>query len=448
MTERNSWADANQRIAAIVRNLVLFVVLLHLFMFKLDSLFADPTESEMVTDVTSDAGNLYNQLLLPVLFFTVCILVRTYRVPGRALFAAMIPAAPMLLLIALSTLWSEYPELTIRRAFHEIIEVTTLTLLASCFSNATEIFKVFFRTFLAIACLDLLSAAIFSNVFTSIGFAGIHGHKNLAGQFFVVALPVYLLGTLHREISGNRFIGLLALLSCIAMLILSDSKTSIGAAIFGFASVLITRGLSHRDLAARVPYLVASALGLLCAIATLTIWTPNELLETLVGDPTLTGRDSVWQYAMNKFDESPVLGAGYGAIWQIGLSIQTALKEVGVFIVFNEAHNGYLDLAAQVGIVGIPCLLAYLVITLINTLSYWDKIDKHTFDGVGAFTIYIFWALILSNVSESLYFQAGLGFPDMLMFLAPFAASQLAIRGRAGSRYMFVAPGAGQPQRN
>ncbi|HEX7895771.1 MAG TPA: O-antigen ligase family protein [Terriglobales bacterium] len=441
----NTGVEGNQRFATTVRNLLLYGVLLHLFAFSAIDLFSSPTESELVADASSDAGNLYNQLVVPAAFFTVCFLVYAHRVPRRALWAVMIPTAPMLLLIALSTLWSEYPELTIRRAFHEIIEVTTLALLATCFSSATDVLKIFFRAFLVMGCLDLLAGALFSESITSIGFAGIHGHKNLAGEFFLVAMPVFLLGALHREISGNRLIGLVALLSCMAMLILSESKTSMGAVPLGFAAMLVTRGLTNRDVAARVPWLLVCALGLLVAMIALAIWPFDELLEVLVGDPTLTGRDGIWQYAISKFAASPIVGVGYGAIWQIGPTIQSALRDMGIWMVFNEAHNGYLEIVAQLGVAGIICLLIFLTTTLRNAVSCWNTVENRALFGVGALTIYIFWGLVLSNITESLYFAAGLGYPGMLMFLAPLAASRLATRRRAGSRRELSGVGARQP---
>src|SRR5258707_10738588 len=116
-------------------------------------------------------------------------------------------------------------------------------MLAACFWNARVMSAVLFRAFLIVGCLDLSSSAIFPNSLTDLGFAGIHGHKNLAGQFFVVALPVYLFGTLDKEISGNRLLGLFSLISGVGMLIATQSKTSIGAIVFGFSLLLLARGL-------------------------------------------------------------------------------------------------------------------------------------------------------------------------------------------------------------
>jgi exopolysaccharide production protein ExoQ len=425
---RSLVAAEDQPFATTVRNLLLYGLLLHLFAFEATTLFTSATESELVADASSDAGNLYNQLILPAAFGAVCILVYAYRVPVRVLSAAMLPMTPLLLVIAFSITWSAYPELTFRRASHEIVEATTLALLACCFTSANAVLVIFFRAFLIVGCLDLLSSVIFPNALTSLGLAGIHGHKNVAGQFFFAAIPVYFLGTLYTQICGKRWIALFALLCGIGMLILSESKTSLGATVFGFACVLIVRGLSQRDFSARAPWLLVCALGLICTIIAFVVWPSDELLEKLVGDPTLTGRDGIWNYAISKFDENPMGGAGYGAIWQIGAQIQPELKEMGIFLLFNEAHNGYLEIAAQLGIIGTLCLVIFLGTTLLNTLWYWVKVEKHSFYGAGALSIYLFSGLALSNITESLYFQAGIGSFGILIFMAALVAGRTVSR--------------------
>ena len=417
--------DEDRASATMFRNLLLYGLLFHLFAFQASGLFPDVSGSS--APVLSDAGNLFNQLVLPAALLAACLLVRQYRVPVRVLLAAIIPIAPLLLVIALSTAWSEFPELTIRRASHELVEASTLALLATCFSDPREVLAIFFRAFVIIGCLDLFSAAIFPETLTARGFAGIHSDKNIAGQFFFVALPVYLLGALYEPTSGKRLLGIFSLVSGVAMLVLTQSKTSVGASLAAFSSVLLTRGLFSRNPAVRVPLAFFCFLGVVGAIVAITNWDNEDLLEMLVGDPTLTGRDQIWAYAVSKFDASPVVGAGYGAIWQIGPTIQVALRELGVMLVFNEAHNGYLDIAAQLGIIGILGLSIFLIITLFNVLFCWITIEKSTFYGTGALTIYIFFGLLLSNITESLYFQTGIGSSSALIFLGAFAAGRKAV---------------------
>ena len=415
----NVFRTRDDAFASVFRNLLLCGFILYLFAFRTPDLLFGVSKAE--ADTTNAAGDLFNQLTVPALFLAACILVRAYRISARRLWHALVPMAPFLLVIVLSTVWSDYPDLTLRRASNELLQTVALALLAACFSNPKAMLAVLFRGFLIIGCLDLLSYAIFPEAFTDLGFAGIHGHKNVAGQFFVVALPIYLLGALDKEISGSRLLGWFSLISGMAMLAATQSKTSIGAIVFGFLLLLLARALSDNP-TLRTSLLLSFLLALLCAIAVTINWGPSELLEMLIGDPTLTGRDQIWRFAIGKFDANPIFGVGYGAIWQVGLLIQLALRSMGLFFVFNEAHNGYLEIAAQLGLVGIVCLLIFLVRTLLNGLSYWATIENNSLSGAGSFTIYIFWALVLSNITESLYFQPGIGSSGILIFLSAFVA--------------------------
>src|SRR3569832_414942 len=229
----------DQASAEVFRNLLVYGFVFYLFAFPATDLLFGPSKAS----ASSDAGNTFNQLILPAMFFAVCIVARSYRVSARRLWQALLPMAPFLLVMVLSTVWSVYPELTLRRASRELIEAVALVMLAACFSNARVVLRILFRAFLIIGCLDLLSSVIFPASLTDIGFAGIHGHKNLAGEFFVVALPIYLLGTLYTEISGSRLLGLFSLVAGVAMLVATHSKTSIGAVVFGFVLLLPARYL-------------------------------------------------------------------------------------------------------------------------------------------------------------------------------------------------------------
>jgi exopolysaccharide production protein ExoQ len=405
-----------------LRNLLVYGFVFYLFAFTAPDLLFGPSNASGNT--SSDAGNTFNQLILPALFFATCIAVHTYRISARRLWRTLIPMAPFLLVMMLSTLWSDYPELTLRRASREFLEAIALVMLAACFSNARVLLGVLFRAFLIIGGLDLLSSVIFTDSFTDLGFAGIHGNKNVAGEFFVVAIPIYLWGTLYKEISGSRLLGLFSLTAGAAMLVATQSKTSMGAIVFGFAMLLLARNLFRRNLSLRVPLQLFLLVGLLCAVGIILNWGPSELLNNLIGDPTLTGRDQIWLYVTQKFNANPVLGVGYGAVWQVGPEIEAALKKAGLVFVFNEAHNGYLDIAAQLGALGVVGLVIFLIATLLNSLFYWATIEKNEFRGAGALTIYIFWALVLSNITESIYFQPGVGGSGMLIFLGGFVASR------------------------
>jgi exopolysaccharide production protein ExoQ len=83
---------------------------------------------------------------------------------------------------------------------------------------------------------------------------------------------------------------------------------------------------------------------------------PMAVAARLLGrDPTLTGRsDLIWDVLLPVAWHNPVLGLGYGAFW---------IKQVpGLTLDINEAHNGYLDVLLELGVVGL-ILMALVVWT-------------------------------------------------------------------------------------
>ena len=81
-----------------------------------------------------------------------------------------------------------------------------------------------------------------------------------------------------------------------------------------------------------------------------------DTIDFLTGDSTFTGRLAIWQYVLSRWEESPYFGQGFGALWQIGAQVEAQLHAAQINWLMNEAHNGYLDVLAQTGIIGIILL--------------------------------------------------------------------------------------------
>jgi O-antigen ligase len=95
----------------------------------------------------------------------------------------------------------------------------------------------------------------------------------------------------------------------------------------------------------------------------------SETLDFVFGDPTLTGRDQIWAFTWERFHANPALGVGYGALWQIGPEIVEWSRRRDLFFVFNQAHNGYLDVLAQLGWFGTSITMVCLLFMLRRLLA-------------------------------------------------------------------------------
>ena len=82
---------------------------------------------------------------------------------------------------------------------------------------------------------------------------------------------------------------------------------------------------------------------------------------------TFTGRTDLWQFVVDEFVKRPWLGSGYASFWSIDPAIQPSLKTdmwFGVYAIINEGHQGYLDLLATGGIIGLAGGLFVVLRTL------------------------------------------------------------------------------------
>ncbi|HDZ00136.1 MAG TPA: O-antigen ligase family protein [Nitrospirae bacterium] len=123
---------------------------------------------------------------------------------------------------------------------------------------------------------------------------------------------------------------------------------------------------------------------------------PVALVASLTGrDVTLTGRaDMIWSQLIPVFQEHPVIGTGYGGFWISPLSL-------GPKLTINQAHNGYLDILIELGIVG-------LILFIIVMIAFYKKAaDEFKFDiEWGSFLLTFLLMSLLHNYTESTYIKS------------------------------------------
>ena len=91
-------------------------------------------------------------------------------------------------------------------------------------------------------------------------------------------------------------------------------------------------------------------------------------------DITQTGRTEIWEVAMTQLmQKSPILGFGRGTFWAPNSAFARAAgAAVGHQYIPPTAHNGYLDLALEIGFLG-------LVIFLIGFFTAYKHAVVRTF---------------------------------------------------------------------
>ena len=289
--------------------------------------------------------------------------------------------------IVISGAWSIHPDITLRRVLGCILMILVAAYLAVRFDEKDRM-KLFSFVFAitAIVSLFAMMAGYSSSATTIIT------NKNTLGKMMAVAIFVelYLLAL------GNwRPIWRFGLLSIyLTLLILSHSFTSwVCAALFLVGTVIYIIG--KRDKLAGLIAVITSAWLLL--LLQLGLWyDAGSLLAVFGKDSTLTGRTDIWLTTLDLIRQKPLLGWGFMATW-----VPTDPQTAAIWEEFNwsvdNAHNAYLDVAYQLGLVGLGLLLTVIAVA-------WHRAQACCKRGIlplGWFSLVFIAGALLYGVSET-----------------------------------------------
>lgn len=194
---------------------------------------------------------------------------------------------------------------------------------------------------------------------------GVHQDKNEAGGFLAMAFLIFLHQAIrHRSwLSGG---GLLVL--TIGFLWMTQSKTALALLAVALLLGLLIQLCHDNAPIRRVVLLVLTGVA---APACLVGWESivRKAENFLAAPDSLTGRVQIWSVLFDYVAEHPLLGSGYGSFWGIGDRSPVLDYTAGWLTQVYQAHNGYLDILAQTGVVGfIVVVLALIVVPLHDLL--------------------------------------------------------------------------------
>ena len=194
---------------------------------------------------------------------------------------------------------------------------------------------------------------------------GVATDKNMLGVgTFVLTLGALwqvlrLLIIKDRPNRGRHLIAQSALLCFgISLLITAHSATAGACFTLGAIFLLTTSLPSLRRRPARVQAVVMAIL-LLGGIAA-AFGGEGAAAEALGRNPDLTGRTEIWHFLL-PLVPNPVLGAGFESFWAGPRLAKIWLMDEGGFKGLNEAHDGYLEVYLNLGLIGVALLAAILV---------------------------------------------------------------------------------------
>ena len=323
--------------------------------------------------------------------------------------------------MAMSILWSAYPAVSALAVFSQAATTAFALFLVAQFSwrhllrvlanvirfilGASLIFE-----FIAAAIVRGPIAPIFKNysgdtppaeafywtqghLFDGDRIQGIVGNSNLLA--FVGMLGVVVFAVEYAIIGTKRWISALCVLASLSAIWLAKSA-GIGfamtavlvAAIVSIAAEGKDRETRHKYY--RVAWAFAGTLGVLVAFYR------AEVFEFFGKSPDMTGRSGIWKLVLGLIEQRPIAGWGWTGHWMPGVKPYDGLVVIRN-VPYYQAHNAYLDVTLQLGIIG---AILFAIMLLVTFVKLWRLAVRHTVS-LYLWPILIFMGLLVWSLTES-----------------------------------------------
>jgi exopolysaccharide production protein ExoQ len=284
-----------------------------------------------------------------------------------------------------SVLWSANVDYSLRMMFGLVRSTLFAIYLATCFSFQDHLkicarvsgWVVAINSFVYVA-LPTLAIRASAEGGGQFNFFGIYTNKQMCGRIMAFSLITLLM--YFRIYATRRWLTALGILGAIFLLLLARSSTHTISAILTIlifpVHQIIKQGSKLRAI------LLFTALLISAVSVSFMVANWEYIVVSLGKGVTLNGRTPIWDLAIEQLMKRPLLGYGYAGFWGsdagwwVFSKVPWAVGENPLEIVDSKnftAHNAVLDLALQVGLLGIAILLFNLVLVLYRAISLISK---------------------------------------------------------------------------
>ena len=232
---------------------------------------------------------------------------------------------------------------------------------------------------------------------------GVVGNANLLAMVALLALVVVALQLAARALPRRRAVAWIVV--ALATLALTGSSTVLVALVM--TGVVAALALLARRVGLRGRLVLAGGVVVAAVVAAGVVATRTaDVFELLGRSPDLTGRFEIWESVLGLWQQHPVLGWGWIGYWAPwvhpfeGLAVRSG-------VTYLQAHDAYLDVWMQTGIIGLLLFALYVLTTLNRSWSsatrigYDASLAPRPFDPVSLLPLLVVVALLVQSVAES-----------------------------------------------
>ena len=280
----------------------------------------------------------------------------------------------LLLWAMLSTVWSIDRTSTIIRTYG-LIGTTLLGVSIAAIFNLRQFLRLSLYSYLIIILISIAVCILLPDVGRHIGdshdgaWRGAMGHKNMLGR--VMVLGVALLYYAMKTLSGfEKNLARVCMGLAATLVLLSTSVTSL-LVLLGLAGLLAALPLLKYLKEGAIPTVVIVMVILAMGIEVINLEAIIlRVLDSTGRNLTFTGRTTIWSVSTFEWlRHNPFLGFGYGGFWGTNAGSRSISWGMGIFVP-PSAHNGFLQVATELGVIGLGFSVGFLVYALKTTWHY------------------------------------------------------------------------------
>ncbi len=352
-------------------------------------------------------GSPLDSLVFAVLIVAATVVLARRTIDWNRIIGANAAIVLFVAYCGLSALWSDYPVVTIKRVIKLVGSVEMALIIITDRHPVQALKTIFKRCGYVLIPFSVVLIKYFPqgrgyNRFSWITtFRGVATDKNAlgylcltCGYFFFWSLAEAV-SRLKEKAPVDRIEALVhgaQLLMTLWLFSMAQSSTSLMCFIVGAGLIVLLGSYTIR----RNFTVIALVAAVSAALIESTFDVSKAVIEGfLKRDTTLTGRTDLWKELLTMKDVNPLFGTGYDSFW-LGERAQHFWEIYWWHP--NQAHNGFLEVYINLGLVGL-LLLVWALVSIYRKSNRELSIDAN----YGRFRVGFFVIMLLYNFTEAAF---------------------------------------------
>ncbi len=272
-----------------------------------------------------------------------------------------------------SVLWSPFPDVAFKRWIKAVAELVMVLIVATDAEPISALRRLLFRSgfVLVPASILLIKYSDLGRGYDPDGDAmntGVTTNKNILGVLVLViglgALwsVLALLRARRQPARGRHLLAQGILLTfCVALLYMAHSATAVACFILGSGLILVTGLPTIRRKPAAVHAVVLTII--IAGGLAMLFGGQAGVVHALGRETNLTGRTDIWK-AVIPAAPNAAFGAGFESFWITPSNVEKVSRSLSGWFGargLNEAHNGYIEVYLNLGLVGVSLISLILL---------------------------------------------------------------------------------------